>query len=129
MPEQLLSLSSDEHRGVAEAARKGLIDDAVTDPLAICEILKKVDDEAVPLQILRDLLSRPAQALRLHAAALSQLANSRSPSVRVSILGSLAAGWADPDAANAMLQHALSDENPSVRTQAARSMRLIGTDL
>jgi hypothetical protein len=120
---ELIELANRERFGVAEEARKALVELARTSPQHMKDLLAKVGSGAASQQVLDDILALPIDELRRIADQLQELLRCNSAPARARIVRSLTAGWLDSRDANVFAQSALSDESPQVRNSAATVLR------
>jgi hypothetical protein len=121
--EELIELADRESFGVAEEARKALVERARTSPQHMKDLLAKVGSGAANQRVLDDILALPVDELRRVADQLRELLRCNSAPARARIVRSLAAGWLDSRDADAFAHSALSDESPQVRNSAATVLR------
>ncbi len=120
---ELLELTCEKGYGVAEEARKALVQWAFSDSDIMRNTVAEIDKGSSSGELLKEFLNQPVDQLRRISDQLLTLLHSTSPAVRARIIGSFSSEWIAPDVARALAQKMLRDDAPEVRLAAARVLR------
>jgi len=123
--EELLRFLHDDRRDVRSAALEGLAKLGQHDKTAMTALLKQVPESEADTEALGRLLELDADTLRPFAEELRELMKSPIPRVRSRLVSALPAGWLDEATALNSAERALDDEDPTVRSAAARAVRTL----
>ena len=123
--DDLIVAQGDERSDVVKVARSALVTAAKADETVFVDLLHRVERGDASIELLRDLLGAPVEVLASRASDILALLRCSNAKVRVVIVGQLAGSWINRSRAVAELETALRDSDPSVRTQATRTLRTL----
>jgi hypothetical protein len=124
--ERLIELCNDPRGDVRRSAAKQAAATAAREGV-LTALLRKIEDDELPLDVLRAALELPPDQLRLAKDALEGLLSSSSEFTRAQVVGALATpGWVDAAEAIALAKAALRDEKLVVRDRAVATLRILG---
>ncbi len=119
--EDLFALAGEYQSDVAEEAQAAIVGRAQENPEVLQEVFSAINQGSVAL--LNKLLKQSGSQMQTLSAHLRRLLQSKDPTVRARVINSLNDGWASPDEARRIAEVFISDEAPSVRSAAVRSLR------
>jgi hypothetical protein len=123
--QELLEMGQDERHDVAEAARKATAGMAERDRSLLASLLQQCGRGEARIDLLRELFKLPCETLESVFDDILRLLDAEDPIVRVVVLSQLSADWIAPTEAHRAATRMIDDIDPSVRTQAARTLRLL----
>jgi len=123
--DELVLLCSDERHDVSVLARNIVVERAAANIEMFSVVLDRIETNRLSPRILDKLLKLPIQQGSPIAKKAERLLHATDLQIRLAAIGQLTGEWIDRAAAIKYLRSSLSDEEPTVRTLAARVLRLI----
>jgi hypothetical protein len=123
--EELLEMEQDERHDVAGAARKAIAGMAERDRYLLGSLLQQCERGEARIDLLRELLKLPCEALKSVVNDILRLLDTENPKVRLVVLSHLPADWISQIEVRRVATTRMRDADPSVRTQAVRTLRLL----
>jgi HEAT repeat protein len=102
-----------------------LVNTVKADKEKLTEILKRINIEQAPLNLLRKLVDLPNDILREVQEVMLNLLKSANNDIRSITVASLSKGWIDKEEADKFAKEMLLDKDPIVRNQAVLVLRQI----
>lgn len=128
--QEMMTFLTDKQTDVAKFAKKLILQIAANDTALLCKLLSKVALGELDARFLDDLSTLPTkQKLQVSSEFLRLMEPAQSVRLRANTLSQLASGWAPQEQAVKIATEFLTDAIPSIRTQAARTLRVIGATL
>lgn len=122
--QEMMTFLTDKQGDVAKFAKEHVLQVAARDASLLSALLAKVAASELDIAFLGDLSALPTeQRLRATADFLKLINPSQSGSLRANALLHLASGWAPRNQVVKIATDLLTDETPSIRTQALRTLR------
>ncbi len=107
------------------SSRTALVNTVKADKEKLTEILKRINIEQAPLNLLRKLVDLPNDILREVQEVMLNLLKSANNDIRSITVASLSKGWIDKEEADKFAKEMLLDKDPIVRNQAVLVLRQI----
>ncbi len=102
-----------------------MVNTVKADKEKLTEILKRINIEQAPLNLLRKLVDLPNDILREVQEVMLNLLKSANNDIRSITVASLSKGWIDKEEADKFAKEMLLDKDPIVRNQAVLVLRQI----